>query len=109
MARRKSHLLDLCHIPCRHDHTTRVRIILNHVHDIGKLVDGASVGSRPAAPLMSIHRTEISVLIRPLIPDGHTVVLQILDVGVTCYEPQKFMDNGFEVHFFSCQQREAFA
>ena len=58
---------------------------------------------------MSIDWTQVSVLIRPLVPNSHTIILEILDVGVSCDEPQKFVDYGFEMDLLGGQQRKAFA
>ena len=57
---------------------------------------------------MAIDRTKIAVLVGPFVPDGDTVVLEVLDVGVAGYEPKEFVDDGFEVNLFGGQKRETF-
>ena len=58
---------------------------------------------------MAIDRTEVTVFIGPLVPDRDSVVLEILDIGVACNEPQKLVDYRFEVHFLGGEQRKALA
>ena len=57
---------------------------------------------------MAIDRTEVTVLVGPLVPDGDTVILEVLDVGVTGDEPDKLVDDGFEVNFLGREKRETF-
>ena len=109
MAWRKGHLLDFGHIPRGNDHPSRIRVVADHVHYIRELVDRASVRSRPAAPLMTVDRAEVAVFVRPFVPDGYAVVLEVLDVGIACDEPQELMDYGFEVDFLRGEEGEAFA
>lgn len=108
VARRKGHLVNISGIPGGDEHSSRIRIVLDHVHDLAQLVDRAAVRSRPGAPLVAIDRTKIAVLVGPFVPDGDTVVLEILDVGVAGDEPKEFVDDGFEVNLFGGQKRETF-
>ena len=55
---------------------------------------------------MAIDRAEVTVLVGPLVPDGDTVILEVLDVGVAGDEPEKLVDDGFEVNFLGGQKRE---
>ena len=57
---------------------------------------------------MTVNRSEFAVFIRPFVPDGHFVVLEILYVGVSRYEPEEFVYDGFQMNFLCGQQREAF-
>ena len=108
MARRKGHLVNLSGIPGGDEHSSRIRIVLDHIHHLCELVDGSAVWCRPGAPLVAIDRTKIAVLVGPFVPDGDTVVLEVLDVGVAGYEPKEFVDDGFEVNLFGGQKRETF-
>lgn len=47
---------------------------------------------------MPIDGAQIAVFIGPFIPDGHTVVLQILDIRITGNEPQQLIYDGLEVN-----------
>ena len=53
---------------------------------------------------MAIDRAQVAVFIGPLVPDGDTVILQVLDVGVSGEEPQEFMDDGLEVHLLGGEE-----
>ena len=108
VARRESHLVHLSGIPGGDEHSSRIRIVLDHIHHLCELVDGSAVWCRPGAPLVAIDRTKIAVLVGPFVPDGDTVVLEVLDVGVAGYEPKEFVDDGFEVNLFGGQKRETF-
>ena len=58
---------------------------------------------------MTVDRAEVTVLVRPLVPYGNSVILEILDVGISCNEPQKFMDNRLEMHLLGSEKRKTFA
>ena len=47
--------------------------------------------------MVAINRAEIAVFIRPFIPDGDAVFVQVLDIGVTLQEPEQFMDDRAQV------------
>lgn len=91
VARRESHLVHLSGIPGGDQHPPGVRIVPDHVHYLGQLVDRAAVGCRPGAPLVAIDRAKVTVLVGPFVPDGDPVILEVLDVGVAGDEPQKFI------------------
>ena len=93
VARRQSHLVDFGHIPGANQVTARIGVILEAIHQILDLVDMSTIGSRPAAPLMTINWPQVAIFVGPFVPDGHLVVVQILDIRITLEEPQKFMDN----------------
>ena len=69
-------------------------MVFDLVQHLGDLVDHPAVRRLPGAPLMAVHRTQVSVLIGPFVPDGDAVVLQELDVGVSGEEPQELVDDG---------------
>ena len=81
-------------------------ICCDHLVD---LVDRTAVGRAPVAPLRAVNAAEVAVRVRPLVPDGHAVLVEILDVGVAAQKPEQFVDDGFEVHFFGREQRKALA
>jgi hypothetical protein len=58
---------------------------------------------------VAIHRTEVAVFIGPLVPDAHTVILEIFYIGITGYEPQEFIYDGLQMKFLGCQKRESLA
>ena len=56
---------------------------------------------------MPVHGTQVPVLIRPLVPDADSVLLEVGDVGVARDEPQQFVDYGLEVDLLGGEQGEA--
>ena len=108
VARRESHLVHLSGIPGGDEHSSRIRIVLDHIHHLCELVDGSAVGCRPGAPLVAIDRAKVTVLVGPFVPDGDPVILEVLDVGVAGDEPQKFINDRFQVNFLGGQKRESF-
>ena len=107
VAGREGHLVHFGRVPGAHEHAAGVRIALDGVNHLGKLVDGAAVRGGPAAPLVAIDRPQVSVFVGPLIPDGDAVVLEILHVGIAGDEPQEFVDDGFQVDFLGGEEGEA--
>ena len=57
---------------------------------------------------MAIDRSEVSVFVGPFIPDRHSVVLQVLDIRIPGDEPEKFIDDGFQVDFLCRQEGKSF-
>ena len=56
---------------------------------------------------MAVDGAQFAVLVGPIVPDGDALVVQGLDVGVAGEEPQKFVDDGFQVQLLGRQQRKA--
>ena len=56
---------------------------------------------------MTIHRTKITILIRPLVPDAHAIVLQVLHIGVASQEPQQLVNDGFQVKLLGGETGES--
>ena len=94
VARRQRHFIQLADVPCRDDDPAGVRVVFQLVHHRADLVDMAAVRRRPGTPLFAVDRPQVAILIRPLVPDGDVVLVQIGDVGVALQEPQQFMDDG---------------
>jgi hypothetical protein len=42
---------------------------------------------------MSVDRTEFAVFICPFVPDSNAMILEILDIGITSYEPEEFIND----------------
>ena len=112
VAGRQRHVLDLGRVPCADHHTTGVGVVADQVEDIADLVDGAIrvFGSRrgPAAPLHTVHGTEVAILVRPVIPDVHVVLLQPAHVAAALEEPQQLVCQSLEEHGLGGEQRESF-
>ena len=106
VAGRERHAVHLRYIPCADDEAPRVGIVLDLLYEPGYLVDSAALVIRPRAPLVSVHGTQVAVLVRPLVPYADAVFLQIADIGVALEKPQQFVDDGFEVQFFGGEEGE---
>lgn len=86
--------------------TARVGIGSNLIDHLRDLVDFAAVGGLPGAPLSAVYGTQVSLLIRPGIPDVNIVFPEVLDIGVPSQEPKEFVDHAFEKNFTGSDQRE---
>ena len=106
MARCERHLVDLADVPSAHDDAARVGIGADQVERALNLIDVPAVARRPSAPLCAVHRSEITVLVRPLVPDRDVVLPQIFDVGVAFQEPQKLVDDRAQVQLLRREHRE---
>ena len=49
---------------------------------------------------------EVTIFIGPLIPDAHTIVLQVFHIGVASEEPQEFMDDRLEMQLLGSEAGE---
>jgi len=67
MAGHQCHLVEIGHVPRRDEQATRVGIAFDLVDDLGDLIDVAAIRGRPGAPLITVHRTELSIFIGALI------------------------------------------
>ena len=87
--------------------TTRIRIGPNLIDKLCDLVGVTPIRVRPTAPLIAINWSKITLVIRPLIPNPDSVILEVLDVGIALQKPKQLMDNGTQVQFFGRQYRKA--
>ena len=108
VAGRQGHAVDVGHVPGADDVAARVGVVLQRLHHGRNLVDMPAVGCRPTAPLVAVDGAQFTVGRSPLVPDGHLVVVQVLDVRVACQKPQQFVNDGTQVEFLDGQQRESF-
>ena len=86
----------------------RIRVGFQVLHQLGDLVDVATVRRGPAAPLDTVHGAEFAVGVGPFVPDGDALVLHPLHVGFTAQEPQQFQGHGLEMDPLGGDEREAF-
>ena len=108
VARRQRHFIQLADVPRRDDDPAGVRVVFQLVHHRADLVDMAAVRRRPGTPLFAVDRPQVAILIRPLVPDGDVVLMQIGDVGVALQEPQQFVDDRTQMAALGRHQRETF-
>ncbi len=106
MARRQRHLVDIGRIPGRDDEAARIRIAADGGHHVGDLIDHAAVGRRPGAPLPAVDRSELAGRIRPLVPNGDAMLVEIFDVGVAGEEPEQLVDDRSQVQLLGGGERK---
>ena len=58
---------------------------------------------------MTVYRSQVAVLISPLVPYRDTVVLEIFDVRISCYEPEKFIYDRLEMNLLGGKKRKTLA
>ena len=107
VARRQRHLVDIGRVPGRDDEAARVRIAADGGDHARDLIDHAAVGRRPGAPLPAIDRSELAARIRPLVPNGDAMLVEIFDVGVAGEEPEQLVDDRSQVQLLGGGEREA--
>src|SRR4029450_13768852 len=66
-----------------------------------------AVVAAPVAPLRSIHAAEVTIFVSPFIPNGDTVLVEIVNVCVAAQEPEQLVDDRFDVQLLGCEQRES--
>src|SRR5574344_2265178 len=76
---RERHLIDFRDVPGAHEVAAAFGIVLQALDDVRDLVDMGAVRRGPAPPLVTVHRAEIAVRVRPFVPDGDLVIVQELD------------------------------
>src|SRR5882757_6535989 len=87
MTRHKRHIRQIGHVPGADDEATAVGILFYLLDDLGDLVDDPAVGAFPATPLFAIYGSELTISIRPFVPDAYTMLMQIPDIRLTPQEP----------------------
>ena len=109
MTRRQRHALNFARIPRADDEPAAVGIFFDLRDDVVNLVERAAIGGAPVGPLRAIDSTEIAVLVRPFVPDGHAVIIEPFDVRVAAQKPEQLVENGFGVDLFGGEQRKRIA
>ena len=56
----------------------------------------------------AVDGAEVAVLVGPLVPDRHAVVVQVLDVGAALKEPEQFVNDRAKVKLLRRDKRKAF-
>src|SRR5690554_4306428 len=96
-----------CRVPGGDDQAPGVGFGANLVDDFADLVDNAAVVALPAAPLFAVDRPQVAVFEGPFVPDADFAFRQPGVVGGAFQEPQQFVDDAAQVHFFGGDKREA--
>ena len=80
--------------------------MLYGLYNLFNLVNVFAVVSRPRSPLVTVDMSQVSILVGPFIPYPHSVLLQVLYVGVAIEEPQEFVYDWFQVQLLCGQAWE---
>src|SRR6185312_7200692 len=107
MAGHEVHLLELPDVPGTDQDAAGIRIAAKLLERHADLIDAASVGRQPRAPLLAVDRPQLAALIGPLIPDADTLVMKPGDVGVPPQEPEQLADDRAQVDPLRRHQRES--
>ena len=91
MAGWEVHIRQIGNIPCAHNNTTRVRVVLYCLYSIGYLVYISSIIVGPRTPLVSVDMSEVSVFVSPFVPDAYPVILQVFGIGITSQKPKELV------------------
>src|SRR5439155_14783278 len=94
-------------IPRAHYQTAAWRICFDLRDQIVDLIDPHAVCAAPVAPLRPIDATKIAGFISPLVPDGHTVFVEITNIRVAAQKPEQLVNDRFDVQLFCCEERES--
>ena len=94
----KRHAVELADVPSAHDDPARVRILAQLLDHASDLVDVTSVSGCPGAPLPAVYGAELALLVRPLVPDRDTPLLERADIRLAAQEPEQLFDHGLEVY-----------
>ncbi len=108
MARHECHLVELGHVPSAHDDAAAVGVVFERVDDLLNLVNVATIGCGPAAPLHAVYGAEVAVFAGPFVPDGDVAFFEPVVVTGAGQEPQQLLDDGAQVDLFGGDEWEAF-
>ena len=109
VARRQCHALNLARIPRADDVPPAVGIFFDLRDHVVNLVERAAVGGAPVRPLRAVNAAQISVRVRPFVPDRHAVFVEPFDVRVAAQKPEQLVDDGLGVNLLRGKQRKRFA
>ena len=106
VAGRKRHAVDIRHVPGTHDVAPRIGIGTDGLHHGRYLVDVPPVRRGPAPPLITVDGPQVAFGRGPFVPDGHSVFVQVADIGIPREEPQQFVDDGAQMELLGSEQWE---
>jgi hypothetical protein len=78
--------------------------VLDLLEYFGDLVYRFPICPFPASPLLSVNRTQVSVLIGPFVPNRYVVLLKVFDIGVSLQKPKQFIDHAFHMNLLGGYQ-----
>ena len=84
----------------------RIRLVPEVFQQFCQLVDPPASWADPVAPLGAVNRTQITVLVCPLVPDPDAVFIEVADIGIAVQKPEQFVDDRSEVEFLGRDRRK---
>ena len=72
---RQCHLIQFAWVPGRDDVASALGLGLDLLDNLVDLVERGPIWPAPVAPLSTVDPTEIALVIRPFIPNGHLIVV----------------------------------
>ena len=109
VAGRQRHCVKFAGVPGGDDLAARCGARADRLQQVGNLVDMATVGGLPIAPLLAVNRAEVAILVSPFVPDAHLAVAQPADIGIAAQEPEQFDDDRSEMKLLGGEHRKALA
>src|ERR1700730_12576350 len=103
------HLLQLANIPGAHHDPARIGIAPQLLDRMRDLIDGVAIRSQPRAPLLAVHGSELTLLVRPFVPDGDAVLAQPRDIRISPEKPQQLVDYRTQMNLLRGDERKAIA
>src|SRR6186713_1508742 len=94
------------HIPGADDQPAAVGGLFDLFDQLADLVHRPAIRAFPAPPLLAIDRAQVAFGIGPLIPDTYPVFVQVADVGISPEEPEKFINDAFQMQLLGGHQGE---
>jgi len=61
----------------------------------------------PVTPLSTVDASEISIFIRPFVPNCDAMHVEVFDVRIAAQKPEQLVDNRFDVKLFRGEQRKS--
>jgi len=109
VARRQRHRPQFARIPRADDVPPAVGIFFDLRDHVVNLVERAAVGGAPVRPLRAINAAQISIRVRPFVPDRHAVIVEPFDVRVAAQKPEQLVEDGLGMDLLRGEQRKRLA
>src|SRR5207244_9942169 len=76
--------------------------------EIRDLINGFSIRTSPASPLLSIHRAKFAIFISPFIPNAHAVFFQVSNICFAFQKPKQFINDTFQMQLLCSDKWKSF-
>ncbi len=61
--------MNVCYVPRTYDMSSRFRIVFQTIYQDFNLINSSTFTVGPRTPLMTINRSNITIFVRPFVPD----------------------------------------